>query len=301
MNHPGGFRMRGDRAVDVHPFRALFENGFLWHEVVHMYVAAFIVAGAVTGTFYAVGWLRGRRGRYERTALAIALTCAAVASPIQVVVGDWAGRSVATDQPVKLAAFEGLAHTERGAPIHLLGWYDGTGVEYGLRLPRMLALLAFHDPDARVRGLDTVPAAARPPVNVVRFAFQTMVGIGTLLALLGVAFLAIRVRRRRLPESPWFYRAAVLAGPLSLVALIAGWITTEVGRQPWVVADVMLTRDAVTGASGIPVGFATVAAVYLVLAVGVAWALRRLAQAPLEPDARDHEPTASPGAGRVAG
>ena len=127
----------------------------------------------------------------------------------------------------------------------------------------MLSLLAFHNPNATVRGLDAVPAADRPPVNVVRFAFQTMVGIGTLLVALAVAFVYVRVRRRRLPESPWFYRAVVLAGPLSVVALIAGWVTTEVGRQPWVVYRVMRTSQAVTGAGGIPVGYATLAAVYV--------------------------------------
>ena len=110
-----------------------------------------------------------------------------------------------------------------------------------------------------------------------------MVGIGTLLALLGVVYLGVRLRRRRLPASPWFYRAVALAGPLSVVALIAGWVTTEVGRQPWVVYRVMLTRQAVTGASGIPVGYATLVAVYLALAIAVGWILRRLARAPMDP------------------
>jgi cytochrome d ubiquinol oxidase subunit I len=127
-----------------------------------------------------------------------------------------------------------------------------------------------------------VPAEDRPPVNVVRFAFQIMVGIGTLLALLGVVFLGARVRRKRLPQSRWFYRALALAGPASVVALICGWVTTEVGRQPWVVYGVMRTSQAVTGAGGLPVGYATLAAVYLGVAAAVAWILRRLARAPLE-------------------
>jgi cytochrome bd ubiquinol oxidase subunit I len=135
-----------------------------------------------------------------------------------------------------------------------------------------------------------VPPDRRPPVNVVRVAFQLMVGIGTLLALLGVVYLAVRVRRRRLPESRWFYRAMALAGPLSLVALIAGWVTTEVGRQPWVVYEVMLTRQAVTGASGVPVGYGTLVAVYLLLAVAVAWILRQLARAPMGAVASPPEP-----------
>ena len=129
---------------------------------------------------------------------------------------------------------------------------------------------------------EAVPAAQRPPVNVVRVAFQLMVGIGTLLAALGVVFLLVRVRRRRLPESRWFYRGLALAGPASVVALICGWVTTEVGRQPWVVYGVMRTSQAVTGARGLPVGYATLAAVYLGVALAVAWILRRLARAPLD-------------------
>jgi cytochrome d ubiquinol oxidase subunit I len=157
--------------------------------------------------------------------------------------------------------------------------YSGGRVEYGIPIPHLLSLLAFHSADATVQGLDAVGPAERPPVNVVRYAFQTMVGIGTMLALLAFVHLAVGVRRRRLPESAWFYRALVLAAPLSLVALIAGWTTTEVGRQPWVVYRVMRTADAVTGANGIPVGYATLAAVYLALAAGVAWVLLRLQKA----------------------
>jgi cytochrome d ubiquinol oxidase subunit I len=203
---------------------------------------------------------------------------------------------VAENQPVKLAAFEGVSTTQKGAPEHLLGWYDGHGVEYGIRIPKLLSLLAFHDPNAVVKGLVTVPADERPPVNVVRFAFQAMVAIGTALALLGVVFVAAWFRLRRLPASPWFYRAVVAAGPLSLVALLAGWITTEVGRQPWVVYRVMRTSQAVTGARGIPVGYATLALVYAGLAVAVAWLLRRLARAPMEPP----EPTLAPAGGEGA-
>jgi cytochrome d ubiquinol oxidase subunit I len=283
MNHPTGFRLEGGRAVDVHPFHALFENTYFWHELVHMYLAAYIVTGFVVAAAYAFGRLRGRWGRYERAALAIPLTVAALAAPVQVLVGDWAGRDVARSQPVKLAAFEGLQHTERRAPIHLLGWYTDGQVKAGIPIPRLLSLLAFHDPDARVAGLDSVPADQRPPVNVVRIAFQTMVGIGTLLALLGAICLAVRIRRRRLPRSAWFYRALVLAGPLSLVALICGWVTTEVGRQPWVVYGVMRTAQAVTGAGGVPVGYATLVAVYGAVALAVWWILRRLRRIPLAP------------------
>jgi cytochrome bd ubiquinol oxidase subunit I len=282
MNHPGGFQLRGGEAVHVDPFRALFANSYLWHELIHMYVAGYIVTGFVVAGVYAFARLRGNWGRYERTALAIPLTIAALASPVQVLLGDWAARDVAKAQPTKLAAIEGLYRTTDGASEHVLGWYANGHVEAGLTIPHALSLLAFHSWNAKVQGLDAVPPGQRPPVNAVRVAFQTMVGIGTLLATLGVVYLVTQIRRRRLPESRWFYRAVVLAGPLSVVALIAGWVTTEAGRQPWVVYRVMPTAAAVTGATGVPVGYATLAAAYVVVAAGVVWILRRLARAPLE-------------------
>jgi cytochrome d ubiquinol oxidase subunit I len=285
MNHPAGFRLDHGKVVDVHPFAALFGNSYFWHELVHMYLAAYMVTGFLVGGAYAAGRLRGRWSRYEQTALAIPLAVAVLASVAQIFVGDWSGRTVAAAQPTKLAAFEGLAHTTKGAPVHILGWYANGRVEYGIPIPHLLSLLAFHDPNATVQGLDAVPADGRPPVNVVRVAFQSMVGIGTLLALFSVTYLAVLVRRKRLPGSVWFYRALVAAGPLALAALICGWIVTEVGRQPWVVYGVMRTEQAVTGAGGIPVGYATLAAVYLGLTVAVGWILVRLARAPLGEEA----------------
>jgi cytochrome d ubiquinol oxidase subunit I len=179
---------------------------------------------------------------------------------------------------------EGLAQTTRGAAEHLLGWYNGHAVVWGIEIPRLLALLAFHNPNATVKGLDIVPLADQPPVNVVRFAFQTMVGIGTLFALLSLFYLYISLRRRRLPNARWFYWAVLLAGPLSVVALIAGWITTEVGRQPWIVYDVMRVDAAVTGAHIIPFGYGALCLVYLGLAGAVVWLLRRFSRIPLEDD-----------------
>jgi cytochrome bd ubiquinol oxidase subunit I len=281
MNHPGGFRIVRGEAVDIDTVDALFGNSYLWHELVHMYLAGYIVTGFVVAGAYAVARLRGRWGRYERTALVVPLTIAALASPVQVLVGDWAARDVADSQPTKLAALEGLGRTEKGAPIHVLGWYHDGEVKFGIGIPKMLSVLAFHDPNARVEGLDAVAPAERPPVNIVRICFQAMVGIGTLLAALGALVLYMRVRRRRLPEWRWFYYGLAAAGPLSVVALICGWIVTEVGRQPWVVYRVMRTSQAVTDAGGIPVGYATLWIVYLAVGVGVVWILRRLARAPL--------------------
>ena len=284
MNDPEGFRLEGGQAVDVRPWTALFGNEHVWHELVHMYLAGYLVAGFVTAAVYATAMLRGRRDRYVRVALAIPLTIAAVAAPAQVVVGDWAARDVAENQPTKLAAFEGLYETQRQAPLSIGGYYDEgeREVKYGLEVPALLSLLATHDPNAEIRGLDAVPAEDRPPVNVVRYAFQTMVGIGTFMALFGIVFLVLWWRRRRLPEERPFLLAIVALGPLSIVALICGWVATEVGRQPWVVYGLMRTEDAVTNAGGIPVGYATLAAVYLALAAATGWLLRRLARTPLE-------------------
>ena len=282
MNHPGGFHIHDGRAADVHPWSALFGNSFLWHELVHMYLAAYIVTGFLVAGWYAFGFLKGRFGRYERAALAIPLAAAALVAPVQIVVGDWAARVVGDEQPVKLAAMEGLGHTTDGAPEHLLGWYQDGEVKWGIKVPKLLSLLAKHDPNATIQGLDSVATTDRPPVNVERYAFQTMVGIGTLLAAIAAFYLVVRVRLRRLPQSRWFYRAVVAAGPLALVALVAGWIVTEVGRQPWIVYRVMRTSQAVTSADGIPVGYATLAAVYLALAIAVAWVLRRMSRIPLE-------------------
>jgi cytochrome d ubiquinol oxidase subunit I len=282
MNHPTGFRLQDGKIVDVHPWHALFGNSYFWHELVHMYIAGYMVTGFLLAGVYALARLRGRWTRYERTAFAIPLAVAALASPVQILVGDWAGRAVADNQPVKLAAFEGLGHTTKGAPLHILGWYSNGEVKHGIEIPKLLSLLAFHDPNATVKGLDTVPAGQRPPVNVVRVAFQVMVGIGTLLALLGLVYLWVRIRWKRLPDSRWFYLAAVAAGPLSVVALVAGWVVTEVGRQPWVVYRLLRTSDAITHSGGIPVGYATLVLAYLGLALAVAWILRRLSRRPLE-------------------
>jgi cytochrome bd ubiquinol oxidase subunit I len=281
MNHPTGFSIKGGEVTDVQPFEALF-NGNLWHELIHMYTAGFIVAGFVVAGVYAFAWLKGRRGHYFRAALIVPLTVACLAAPVQLLIGDWAARTVTENQPTKLAAFEGLEKTTKGASFTLGGiYYDGS-THGGITIPDMLSILAYHDPNATVQGLDAVPADDRPPVGVVRNAFTVMVLFGSAMAALAVIYLFIWWRRGRLPRSKWFYRAVVLAGPAALCALIAGWVTTEVGRQPWVVYKVMRTTEAVTGADSVPVGYATLAAVYLSLGALVFWLLRRLARQPIE-------------------
>jgi cytochrome bd ubiquinol oxidase subunit I len=278
MNNPQGFTLTpaGD-VTHVHPFSALF-NPNLWHEEVHMYLAGFIVASALVAGVYAVAWLRGRQDHYHRAGLIVPLAVLALAAPAQIVVGDWAARTVAEQQPTKLAAIEGLDQTTKSAGLTVGGIYYGGKVHGGITIPDLLSLLAFHNPTATVQGLDAVPADDRPPVGFVRNCFQIMVGIGTLLAALGLWFLWFRWRRGAMPKTPWFYRAVVLAGPAALTALIAGWIVTEVGRQPWIVYGLMRTEQAVTGAEGIPVGYATLVVVYIGLGAVAFFMLRRLAK-----------------------
>jgi cytochrome d ubiquinol oxidase subunit I len=278
MNNPQGFDLGSNGEVtDVRPFEAFF-NPNLWHQEVHMYLAGFIVASALVAGVYAMAWLRGRRDRYHRAGLIVPLAVLALAAPAQIVIGDWAGRTVAEEQPTKLAAMEGLDRTTKSADLTIGGIYLDGEVHGGISIPDGLSLLADHDPDATVQGLDAVPEKDRPPVGVVRNSFQVMVGIGTLLAGLALWFLWCRWRRGALPGSRWFYRAVVVAGPAALVALIAGWIVTEVGRQPWIVYELMRTEDAVTGAEGIPIGYATLVVVYAGLIAVALFMLRRLAR-----------------------
>jgi cytochrome d ubiquinol oxidase subunit I len=281
MNNPTGFEISGGEVTDVHPWSALF-NSHLWYELTHMYLAGFLVSGFIVAGVYAYRWLKGRRDKYIRAAMIVPLTFACLIAPVQLVVGDWAARTVAEDQPLKLAAFEGLNETEKGAPFTIGGLYIDGELKYGISIPFLLSILADHNPDGTVDGLNIAEKRDRPPINPVHLSFQTMAFIGTGLALLTVIYLFTWFRRGRLPKGRWFYRAVTAAGPLAIVALICGWITTEVGRQPWVVYEVFRTEDAVTNAGGLPFAFAALALIYLSLLGGVIWLLRRLASRPVE-------------------
>jgi cytochrome d ubiquinol oxidase subunit I len=280
MNDPTGFHIANGKVVDVKPWAAMF-NSALWPEATHMILGAFIVAGCLVATPHAWTLLRGRGSRYHRTGLALALTVAMIAAPVQIVAGDWAARHVAAKQPTKLAAIEGVTHTEKRAPLHIGGIYVDGEVKGAIRIPDLLSLLAYDNPHATVRGLDAVASGDRPPVNVVRTSFQIMVALGFGFVGLGAWFAFAWRRRRALPSSRWFLRAALAAGPAAVLALESGWVVTEVGRQPWIVYRVMRTRDAVSDASGLRYGYFLLIVVYTVLAIATFTVLRRLARAPL--------------------
>jgi cytochrome bd ubiquinol oxidase subunit I len=279
MNNPTGFDVVNGDVTNISPWEALF-NSHLWYEVTHMYLAGFLVSGFIVAGVYAFNWLKGRRTRYIRAAMLVPLTFACLIAPVQLVVGDWAARTVAEDQPLKLAAFEGLNETTKEAPFTIGGLYIDGELKYGIEIPYLLSILADHDPDGTVEGLNIAPERDRPPVNPVHLSFQTMAFIGTAFALLTAIYLLTWWRKGRLPRGRWFYRAIVVAGPAAVVAMICGWITTEVGRQPWVVYEVMRTENAVTDAAGIPIAFYGLLAVYLGLLAAVIWLMRRLASRP---------------------
>jgi len=201
-------------------------------------------------------------------------------------VGDAAAQFLATNQPIKLAAIEGLYHSERGAPLSIGGIPVDGQMYFALQIPDGLSLLAFRDSNALVQGLDTVPADQQPPVLPVHIAFQIMVAIG--FALLGLsAWLGWSWwRRRDLPGSRKFLLGSILAGPGAVIAMEAGWVVTELGRQPWIVYGVMRVDEAVTAARGLPIGLFTLLAVYIALTAGTVFVVRRtLAPGPTEPRA----------------
>jgi cytochrome d ubiquinol oxidase subunit I len=293
MNSPQGFTEKDGKLVATDPWKAMF-NAATWPETTHLILAAFMVTGFVVASVYAVAMLRGREDTYHRHGLRIPLALGAIVAPLQVVVGDWAARYVASDQPTKLAAMEGLSRSGTHVPLSLGGIYADGELKGALHLPNGLSLLLHLKPDGYVTGLDAVPADLRPPVALVHLAFDTMVGIGTGLVLLAAWFGWAAWRRHRLPASRWFLRAVAVSGVASVVAMEAGWIVTEVGRQPWVVYGLLKTSAAVNPAPGLNAGLPVLAVVYTVLTVVLIAVLRRMARstpvpiAPQEADADNY-------------
>jgi cytochrome d ubiquinol oxidase subunit I len=259
MNLPGGITLRNGNVVDVRPLQVFFNRAF-WYEALHMLLAAYVVAGFVTASIYAVGMLRDRRDRYHRLGFLIPFTVAAVIIPVQIFVGDIVAREAFKNEPAKFADIEILTHTGNHVPETLGGFLTSSGkVILGIHIPDAASLLAGFSAGTTIKGLDAVPAAVRPQpalVNTVHTAFDVMVGTG--FALLGLAlwFAWVWWRRRDLPAGAWFLRWCVLAGLVSVASLESGWVVTEVGRQPWTVVGLLLTRDAVTRSGNVWLFFA---------------------------------------------
>jgi cytochrome bd ubiquinol oxidase subunit I len=287
MNQPQGYTLSNGDVASVDPLKVIF-NPAVPYEVPHMILAAYIVAGFLIASVYAVGMLRGRRDRYHRLGLLIPLTVGAIAAPIQFAVGDTAARAIAEDQPIKFAAMECVQTTSTHVTEYIYGRCTSDGVKGGIGIPGFDSFLVGFSTDTQVTGLDTVPPNQRPPANtMLHWAFDTMVGICTALIALGLWLAVVWWRRRDIPQTRWFLRAVAVSGVAAVVALECGWIVTEVGRQPWIVYEIMRTEDAVTQASGVWVTFGLVVGLYAALGaalVAVLLAMARRWRSEDEPD-----------------
>jgi cytochrome d ubiquinol oxidase subunit I len=256
---------------------APFASPAWFHMSLHSSLSCYIATGFAAAGVYAIGMLRGANDAYHRSGLRIALAVAAISAVLQPLSGDVSARAVADLQPAKLAAMEAVFETERGAPLLIGGLPDieNKDVRYGIRIPRGLSLLAHHDANAEVIGLDRVPRDEWPNVLISHIAFQTMVGIGFLLAAVGVFYWLLQWRKRE--PGRLLLIVLLIASPLGFVALEAGWIVTEVGRQPWVINRVMRTADAVTTVDDVQVTFVGFCVLYAMLGAALTMLLRRLA------------------------
>ncbi len=276
MNTPRGFQLVDGKPINIDPIAAML-NPAAFPEILHMLVAAYAAVGLAVVGIHACVLLRHPGDRFHRAALTIALAVGGPAALFQPIAGDIAARTVAITQPVKLAAMEGQFRTEAGAPLRIGGWPDPARRETrgAIEIPKGLSLLAYHDPNAVVRGLNDFPPELHPPVDVVHVSFQVMVACGTLMALVVLLTGILAIRRRGLPENRRLLQALVLTSPLGLLAIQAGWFVTEVGRQPWIIQGVMFTRDAVTPMPGLVVPMTAITLVYILLGIVVVVLLRQ--------------------------
>ena len=286
MNAPTGFRLVDGQPVDIDPIAAMASPAAL-SQTLHMTIAAYAATALAVAGIHAYV-LRRRRAapltesllRFHRAALTVSLAIGIPAAIVQPISGDVSARFVAKWQPVKLAAMEGQFDTERGAPLRIGGWPDleSGKIPFALEIPRGLSLLAYHDPNADVSGLRSFPKEDWPPVHVVHGAFQTMVALGTAMALVSIWAGWLGVWRKELryePTDRMLLLSLVIVAPFGFLATEAGWFVTEVGRQPWIVFGVLRTRDAVTPMPGLVAPFLLVSVLYCGLGVVVVWLLWR--------------------------
>ena len=295
MNAPSGFTLNSAGVVvDVDPWSVIF-NDAMPLMAAHMIVAAYVVGGFLIASVYAFAMLRGRRDRYHRLGFLIPFTVGAIAIPIQMAVGDSLARWVYNNQPEKFAAIELVPQTASDVPETLLGHLNSDGtVTGGIEIPGLASWLS--DPQTGkstvVQGLDTVPADERPTiaqVNIVHLAWDVMIGLGTLLVLLAAWYAVCWLFRRRMPRSKLFLVLASGAGVAAIVAMEAGWVVSEVGRQPWIVYNLMKVEDAATANTGVWVMTILVAVLYTGLAVTTVLILRKMSRRFRDRDVPDDE------------
>jgi cytochrome d ubiquinol oxidase subunit I len=286
MQHPVGYTIRNGRA-ELTDFMAVVTQPFAWHTIVHTVGAAYILSGFFVMAVSAYHLLRRRHVAFFTRSFRMATAFSLIFSVAVVIQGHLHGSEVAKVQPAKLAAMESLWETRSGAPQFLFSFPDEAGernrVEIGA-IPNLLSLLAYHSPDAEVKGLKAFPPDERPPVTLTFFAFRTMIALGFLFPIL--AFWAW-LRRNRLVESPRLLKVLMFALPLPYLAVQAGWVVAEVGRQPWVVYGVMKTADAVSpiAAQQVAVSLAAFVLVYSLLGAAAFYLIGRHARRGPEPSA----------------
>jgi cytochrome d ubiquinol oxidase subunit I len=256
MNTPTGVTVAEGQFTSIDPLAAM-RNPSTFQQVIHMLLAAYASTGIAVAGIHAAMLVRGSRAIvFHRRAAVLALTIAIPAALLQPLSGDTSARAVARSQPIKLAALESQFVTERGAPLRL----------GGIRIPRALSFLAFHDPDAEVRGLTAFPPDEWPPLAPVHLAFQVMVMLGTVMALVCAWAAFVLIRKREITERPRLLKALALLTPAGFIATEAGWVVTEVGRQPWIIGGILRTADAVTPMPGLSVPMVVFALIYVGLA-----------------------------------
>ena len=276
MNAPSGFTLEGGRPVGIDPVAAMWSAPWKY-ETIHTLLACYQSTAFALAGIHAWVLLRRPNNAFFRKALGISLAVACVTALLQPLSGDFSAKGIARDQPSKLAAAEAHFETRSHAPLHLGGLpnVETQQVPYAIEVPSGLSILAHGDPAARVIGLRDIPRAEWPNVFWVHLFFQIMVGAGSAMALLALVTGVLAWRKKGLPDSRRFLWAVVLTGPLGVIAMEAGWMVTELGRQPWIVRGAMLTKDAVTPFPHLAAPFWTFTLLYVFLGVTVVYLLFR--------------------------
>jgi cytochrome d ubiquinol oxidase subunit I len=283
MNTPAGFVIKNGQVAGINPLQAVF-NPSTPFETVHMILACYVATGFSVAAVYAFCYLRGNHSEYVRKGVLLGMLMAVVATPLQIISGDFNARFLANYQPAKFAAMEGVVKTQAGVPIKILGLVDpDTGeIKYAIEIPYGLSLLAYDNVNAVIKGLDQVPRDDWPNVGIVHASFDGMVGSGFFILLVALVFWALYwFRKRAFPQNRVVLWGVVLAGPLSFLAIELGWMVTEIGRQPWVIYSYLRTRDAVTTAPFLNISFLLFSLIYVLLAVTLIWLLLKVARRPL--------------------
>jgi len=276
MNNPAGFDWVNGQAINIDPFAAMFNRGW-FHQALHMTIAAFSATAFAVAGIHAYLLLKYKNHPLHTKAVRIALIFASVAAILQPLSGDISAKHVAKYQPAKLAAMEGLYKTSKPADLAIGGIpnEEEQRLDYAIKIPGALSYLAHGDFEAEVKGLDQIPRDEWPPVLITHIAFQVMVGLGTLMAIAGVLFLFFSWKWKKNLDKRWWLILLVLLTPAGFLAVEAGWIVTEVGRQPWIIYGILKTKDALSPMPGLQWSLYSVTFVYLVLSFIVIWLMRR--------------------------